>query len=70
MVKTINIKQDMPPADVAVCQLEIEIEALKNTECDEVTLVLNGSLSPMIVKPVDGESFIFLVVPMRLNDEI
>ncbi len=46
------------------------LEALKNTECDEVTLVLNGSLSPMIIRPVDGEEFIFLVVPMRLNDEI
>lgn len=46
------------------------LEALKNTECDEVTLVLNGSLSPMIIKPVQGEDFIFLVVPMRLNDEI
>lgn len=46
------------------------LEALKNTECDEVTLVLNGSLSPMIIKPVQGEEFIFLVVPMRLNDEI
>lgn len=46
------------------------LEALRNTECDEVMLVLNGSLSPMIVKPVQGESFLFLVVPMRLNDEI
>ena len=46
------------------------LEALRNTECDEVKLVLNGSLSPMIIKPVQGEEFIFLVVPMRLNDEI
>ncbi|MBR2723971.1 MAG: DNA polymerase III subunit beta [Ruminococcus sp.] len=46
------------------------LEALRNTECDEVTLVLNGSLSPMIIRPVAGEEFIFLVVPMRLNDEI
>ena len=46
------------------------LEALRNTDCDEVKLVLNGSLSPMIIKPVQGEEFIFLVVPMRLNDEI
>lgn len=46
------------------------LEALRNTECDEVTLVLNGSLSPMIIRPVQGDEFIFLVVPMRLNDEI
>ncbi len=46
------------------------LEALRNTDCDEVTLVLNGSLSPMIIRPVQGDEFIFLVVPMRLNDEI
>lgn len=45
------------------------LEALKNTECDEVFVVLNGGLSPMIIKPLEGEEFIFLVVPMRLNDE-
>ncbi len=46
------------------------LDALKNTECDEVVLIFNGSLSPMIVKPVSGDQFLFLVVPMRLNDEI
>ena len=45
------------------------LDALKNTECDEVKLIFNGSLAPMIVKPNEGEDFIFLVVPMRLNDE-
>lgn len=45
------------------------LDALRNTECDEVKLILNGGLSPMIVKPVEGEDFLFLVVPMRLNDE-
>lgn len=45
------------------------LDALKYSECDEVTLILNGGLSPMIVKPAQGDDFIFLVVPMRLNDE-
>ncbi len=45
------------------------LEALRNTECDEVFVILNGGLSPMIIKPLEGEDFIFLVVPMRLNDE-
>lgn len=31
-IKTINIKQDFPPADVAVAYMEMEIESLKNTE--------------------------------------
>ncbi len=45
------------------------LDALKNCETDEVKLILNGGLSPMIVKPVKGESFIYLVVPMRLSNE-
>ena len=31
-IKELNIKQDMPPADVAVANLEIEIEALTGSE--------------------------------------
>ena len=42
------------------------LDALKNAETDEVKLIINGGLSPMIVKPVSGDSFLFLVVPMRL----
>ena len=45
------------------------LEALKNSDTDEVKIILNGSLSPMIIKPIDSESFIFLVVPMRLSQE-
>lgn len=45
------------------------LDALKNTDTDEIKLVLNGSLSPMIVKPVSGDSFLSIVVPMRLANE-
>lgn len=45
------------------------LDALKNSETDEVKLLLNGGLSPMIIKPIKGESFICLVVPMRLSNE-
>lgn len=45
------------------------LDALKNTDTDEIKLVLNGSLSPMIVKPVKGDSFLSIVVPMRLANE-
>ena len=45
------------------------LDALKNTDCDEVKLVLNGSISPIIIKPVQGDSFLFIVVPMRLANE-
>ena len=45
------------------------LDALKNAETDEVRVLLNGSLQPMIIRPVSGDSFTFLVVPMRLASE-
>lgn len=43
------------------------IDALKNTECDEVKIQINGALSPMKIVPLEGDSFIFLVLPVRLK---
>lgn len=45
------------------------LDALKNTDTDEVKLVLNGPLSPMIIRPVEGDCFLSIVVPMRLANE-
>lgn len=45
------------------------LDALKNCETDEVKLLLSGGLAPMVIKPVKGESFLCLVVPMRLSNE-
>ena len=45
------------------------LDALKNTDCDEVKIVLNGTISPIVIKPVQGDSFLFIVVPMRLANE-
>ena len=45
------------------------LEALRNTECDEVKVQLGGPLSPMKVVPKEGDSFLFLVLPMRLRAE-
>lgn len=42
------------------------LDALRNVDSDEIKISLNGSLSPMIIRPVSGDSFISLVVPMRL----
>lgn len=43
------------------------LDALKNAETDEVRIELGGALSPMKVLPVTGESFLFLVLPVRLK---
>lgn len=45
------------------------LDALKNTDTDEIKLVLNGPIAPMIIRPVKGDSFLSIVVPMRLANE-
>lgn len=42
------------------------MEALKNTETDEVRIELKGALSPMKILPPEGDSFLFLVLPVRM----
>lgn len=44
------------------------LDALRNTDSDEIKLELNGSLTPMKIVPTKGDSYLFLVVPMRLNN--
>ena len=72
---TVGRANDMIPASVVGNDVEIGfnnrylLDALKNAETDEVRIMLNGSLQPMIVRPVTGDSFTFLVVPMRLAAE-
>lgn len=45
------------------------LDALRNTDTDEVKLVLNSPISPIVIKPVSGDSFLSIVVPMRLANE-
>ncbi|QAT48285.1 DNA polymerase III subunit beta [Caproiciproducens sp. NJN-50] len=44
------------------------LDALRNTECDEVRVQLNGPLSPMRILPREGNAFLFLVLPVRLKN--
>ena len=47
------------------------LEALKAVPTQEVTLLLSGSLSPILLAPCEGDSqevdFIYLIQPVRLN---
>lgn len=45
------------------------LDALKAAGTDQVRLQLAGPLSPMTVLPVEGEDFLFLVLPVRLKAE-
>lgn len=45
------------------------IDALKNTDTDEIIMELNGPLSPIKILPKEGDSFLFLVLPVRLGSK-
>lgn len=45
------------------------MDALKHSEADMVKLEMGGPLSPMKVVPLEDDSFLFLVLPMRLKTE-
>lgn len=45
------------------------LDALKALECDEIKIQLNGPLSPMKINPLEGEDFVFLVLPVRLKTD-
>ena len=44
------------------------IDALKASGEDQVLLELGSNLSPIKIMPLEGDSFTFLVMPMRLKE--
>ncbi len=42
------------------------IDALKATEKEEITIEFGSATQPIIVKPLEGESFFYLVLPVRI----
>lgn len=45
-------------------------EALRATECDKVKISINSPLSPVKIMPMEGDSFLFLVLPVRMRTEM
>ena len=43
------------------------LDALRNTESDEIVIELNGAQAPMKILPTNGDSFLFLVLPVKLK---
>jgi len=46
------------------------LDALNAADTDQVRIELNGPVSPVKILPVSDESFLFLVLPMRLKNEV
>lgn len=45
------------------------IDALRVCDTDEIRIMLNGPVAPILIVPSEGDSFIFLILPVRLKNE-
>lgn len=43
------------------------LEALSAVDTDEINIKINSELTPIIIEPTEGDGFLFMVLPMRLN---
>ena len=72
---TIGAANDKVPAKIDGNRVEIGfnnrflLDAFRACDLDTVKVTLNGPLSPITVVPVEGDSFLFLVLPVRLRNE-
>lgn len=46
------------------------LEALRASGCDKVKMEIAGPLSPVKIIPIEGDSFLFLVLPVRIKTDI
>ncbi len=43
------------------------LDALRNCDTDKIKMDFNGARKPLKIMPLDGDSFLFIVLPMRLS---
>lgn len=71
---SLGAASDRIPASIEGKKIEIGFnntyltDCLKTVDSDEVDIELNSPISPIIIKPLEGDSFIFLIIPMRLKN--
>ncbi|WP_101773722.1 DNA polymerase III subunit beta [Peptostreptococcus faecalis] len=44
------------------------LEGIKNIDSEFISIEFGGSVNPCIIKPVDGVEYIYLLLPVRLNN--
>ncbi len=62
------------------CEIELEgeeleigfnsrylIEALRAIDDDEAVFKMNGMYSPLVITPAEGDNYIYMIMPMRIN---
>lgn len=71
-VTAIGTATDKLAADIQGANLEIGfnnrfvLDALKVCDVDEIKLEMSSSNQPIIITPLEGESFFFLILPVRI----
>lgn len=71
-VTAIGTATDKMPAEIEGNKVEVGfnnrflIDALKATEQDEIRMEFGSSNQPIIIKPFEGDSFFYLVLPVRI----
>lgn len=43
------------------------LDAFKNVDCKEIRLTFSTDLNPVVIQPTEGESFRYIVLPVRLH---
>ena len=72
-ITSLGTANDKVSADVEGSRVEIGfnnryfIEALRACSTDRVKIILNGPVAPILIAPTKGDSFNFLVLPVRLK---
>lgn len=67
---------DVVPCEITGEQVEMGFnnrylsEALRATGCDKVKIMITSSLAPVKIVPMEGKSFLFLVLPVRMRADI
>ncbi len=46
------------------------LEALSACDCEEIKIKINSELTPILILPAEGEDFLFMVLPMRINTDL
>ena len=45
------------------------LDALRSCDTDEVLIHLNGPVSPAVIVPPESDSFLYLILPVRIKSE-
>ena len=64
MSDTLPIKYTGEKLEIAF-NAKYMIDSLKNSECDEVRVDFTGALYPIRVRPLEDDSFVGIVLPVR-----